>query len=394
MDYITLNNGFVLPVVGMGTYPQKEELKELIPEAFRLGYTLFDTSDNYLNEKFYGQGYYSSVDKERPQNGITITKFSYPFEDFRWVYEKSIKNIYGSHQRENLVYLLHWPYPYLYPHIWKFMEDLYIEGKCEAIGVCNFETEHLSVLLETCRIKPMINQIECHPFFQQKEICRMCGENSIQIMAYSPIGRMDPRLISHPLLNKLAEKYSKSIVQIILRWHIEQGRIIIPATKNPSRLEENICIFDFALTKREVEKINELECGLRIRFDPNERFTKNEISAMKKESLFVNTKRETDKTQIIIYGAGTYGRQLYRFLQRLGIKADFFCQTVADDKKVVYETPVIAMNELENLEGTKIVLMAMENESICNKIKMSIEELNIDNIAVYGCRELIKDFYP
>ncbi len=394
MEYVTLNNGFTLPVMGMGTYPQKEELKELIPEAFRLGYTLFDTSDNYSNEKFYGQGYYGSVDKERPQNSITITKFSYPFEDFRWVYEKSIKNIYGSHRRENLVYLLHWPYPHLYPHIWKFMEDLYIEGKCEAIGVCNFETTHLSVLLQNCRIKPMINQVECHPLFRQKEICAMCEENDIQIMAYSPLGRMDYRLIDNPILNKLARKYNKTVVQIVLRWHIERGRVVIPATKNPTRLDENINIFDFRLTREEVELIDELECGLRIRFDPNNRFTPDEISAMKNESIFINTKRKADKTQIIIYGAGTYGRQLYRFLQRLGVKIDYYCQTVVDETKVLHETPIITMNELKKLEGRKIVLIAMENKKISHEVKINIEKKIMDNVAVYECRELIKDFYP
>ena len=392
MKYITLSNGFVLPIIGMGTYPQKEVLKELIPKAVQLGYTMFDTSDNYMNEEFYGQGYYRAIDDG--DNLITITKFSSPYEDFRWVYEKSIKNIYNSNQRGKLVYLLHWPYPHLYPQIWEFMEELYIEGKCEAIGVCNFETKHLSVLLENCRIKPMINQIECHPLFSQRDICRMCEENDIQIMAYSPIARMDSRLISHHFLNELAKKYAKSVVQIILRWHIEQGRIIIPATKNQDRLEENIDLFDFKLTPQEVEKIDGLECGLRIRFNPNERFSEDEISAMKRESLFVNTKRKTDNTKIIIYGAGTYGRQLYRFLTRLGTRIDFFCQTLAGEMDVIYETPVITMDELENLEGNKIVLIAIENEKISHTIKQNIEKKILHDVAIYECAKLVKTFYP
>lgn len=387
MKFIKLSNGFVIPIIGMGTYPQKEELEELVLAADQVGYSLFDTSDNYKNESFYGRGYRQIIDNEKT---ITITKFSNPFEDIDNIYENSIREIYNSNQKRNLIYLLHWPYPHMYLKLWELMEELYFEGKCDVIGVCNFEVKHLSRLLEKCRVKPMINQIECHPFFQQKEICKFCEQNSIQVMAYTPIGRMHSSLRENVLLNNLAVKYGKTIAQIILRWHIEQERIIIPSTRSKQRLKENINIFDFSLTKEEINEINKLDCGLRIRFDPNERFSNKEVMAMKNESLFMDYDKKKIKPYIIIYGAGVYGKQLYKFLKRIGSKVDFFCQTNEGGIREIYNIPIIDVNKLRNINGKKIILIAIKDKEISKGMKLSLE--NEDTI-VYECRQLIKEIY-
>ena len=387
MKYVTLSNGFAIPMIGMGTYPQKGELEELIPTAYQTGYHLFDTSDNYNNEGFYGIGYRKLTDNDKI---ITITKFSTPFEDFFDVYENSVTEIYNTEKKRNLVYLLHWPYPHMYLKLWELMEDLYFEGKCDVIGVCNFEVKHLSVLLDNCRVKPMINQIECHPLFQQREICEFCEQNNIQLMAYSPIGRMHSFLSENQLLNKLATKYEKTIPQVILRWHIQKDRVVIPATKSKQRLKENINIFDFQLTKQEVDEIDKLDCGLRIRFDPNKRFSDSEVKAMKNESFFMNYDNKETKPYLIIYGSGVYGKQLCKFLKRIGSKVDFFCQTNKEEIREVYNIPIIDINSLKNINGKKIILIAIKNKEVSKDIKLDLEN---EDTVVYDCKKIIEEIY-
>lgn len=156
------------------------------------------------------------------------------------------------------------------------MEKLYQSGKCKAIGVCNFEISKLKKLLKFAHVKPAINQIERHPLFQQNEIVNFCKENGIQVMAYTPFGRQDEEIFSQNVLQNLANKYSKSIGQIILRWDVDTGTIPIPASKSTKHINENIDIYDFSLTQEEIEKINGLDTGKRIRFDPKKRFTHKE----------------------------------------------------------------------------------------------------------------------
>ena len=141
------------------------------------------------------------------------------------------------------------------------------------IGVCNFEVKHLKKLLSKCRIKPMFNQIELHPLFRQPEICGFCEEHGIRIMSYSPLARMNARLFQNEQLELLAEKYSKSIAQVILRWNIQHEYIPIPATANLSHAEMNIDIFDFELTDDEMLLIDSLDEGMRIRYNPNTMFS-------------------------------------------------------------------------------------------------------------------------
>lgn len=269
MNYIKLYNGYELPVIGYGTFPQKEALPDNICIAYEEGYRMFDTSDNYNNEIFVGKG----LSMINTDNSVIITKYSQPGREtrFKEIFMDSNSKLGGID-----VYLLHWPYPYLWKIQWKLMEELYLRGKVKAIGVCNFNIDKLKKLLKNCRVIPMVNQIERHPLFQQKDILEFCFARDIKIICYSPIARGDSELMNNPLLKRLANKYHKTVGQIILRWDIDTGTIPIPGASSESHIKENLDIFDFKLTEDEVEEINHLEKGKRIRFDPENRFGKKQ----------------------------------------------------------------------------------------------------------------------
>lgn len=270
---IKLRNGMILPAIGMGTFPFKEELHTAIPIAVNTGFRLIDTSDNYNNEEYVGDVYAKFADTN--SDVLIVTKFSQPYMTpfFGRAFESSRNKLYKSDKHPVDIYLLHWPYPFLWKKQWKKMENLYKSGKCKAIGVCNFEIDDLKKLLKICTVPPMINQFECHPMFQQKELTDFCRDNNIQVMSYSPFARMDKKLVNNRYLKLLADKYEKSVQQIILRWNIQKGFIPIPASVSKKHIISNYDIFDFELTGDEIEEIDGLECGFRVRFDPKKRFS-------------------------------------------------------------------------------------------------------------------------
>lgn len=268
MQYIKLNNGFNIPNIGYGTFPQKETLEANIPFAICHNYNLIDTSDNYDNEIFVGRG----INETRESDYVVISKFSQPFRSFELkhcFYES--KNKLNGHLN---IYLLHWPFPFLWKKQWRQMEKLYNEGKCDAIGVCNFDLDYMKELLAFCRVKPAINQFERHPLFQQRELVAFCQANGIQVMSYSPLARMDEDLHRNKVLIELGKKYNKTTSQIILRWNIDTNCIPIPASSSEERILSNIDVFDFSLSENEINMINQLEIGKRIRFNPRTRFSR------------------------------------------------------------------------------------------------------------------------
>lgn len=268
VSYYTLSNGMRIPKIGFGTFPMKEELREVIPKAVEAGYRMFDTSDNYHNETYLGEALEASRDFEK--NFLVVTKISKPQKllKFQQEYEKS--QIRLKHKID--IFLMHWPYPFVKYNLWKEMEELYKNNMCGGIGVCNFTKTEMIKLLEKAEVRPVINQIELHPMFQQKEICEFCEQQGIKIMAYSPLARMNRSLIENKLLKNLAEKYSKDVPQIILRWDVQHGYIPIPSGKREKHILSNINIDDFYLTEEDMNAIDSLDCGLRVRFDPDKRF--------------------------------------------------------------------------------------------------------------------------
>lgn len=288
-----LNNGYSIPIIGFGTYPYKEPLITCLPKAIKgYGVELIDTSDNYQNEEYVGKGL-AQVDLSKV---AVISKFSQPLKtnELKMCFEESKANLGIIN-----IYLLHWPYPYLWKKQWRKMEELYLSGKCDAIGVCNFDLGYMKEMLKFCKVKPSINQIERHPMFQQQELVDYCQKNDIAVMAYSPVARMDKKLHTNPVLKDIAKKYGKTVSQIILRWDIDTGCIPIPASSSEKHIAENFDIFDFILSEDEIDAINGLESGMRIRYNPRMRFSIKE------------------KLRMMIYWSGTY--DLLSYVKKLSI---------------------------------------------------------------------------
>lgn len=269
METITLNNGLIIPKIGLGTGRMTQDvLINAVHEATKMNYRLFDTSPNYHNDISLGIAINS--DKLNRSNFIISSKVDNTEQKNNTV-RNAFEDILKRMNIEYLdLYLMHWPYPDKFKNTWREMEKIYDEGLVRAIGVCNFCEHHFKALFQSANIIPAINQIELHPLFSQSKTVNFCKQNKIQIMSYSPLARMDKNLIENPNLIKLSKKYNKTVVQIILRWNIELDYITIPKTSTFKRIHENIDIFDFTLSDEEINLINNLNRDYRIRFDPDD----------------------------------------------------------------------------------------------------------------------------
>ena len=269
MRDIMLSNGVEIPVIGFGTFPMRKfELINAVWDGVKAGYTLFDTATAYHNEPELGlalRRYFG----EKKKSLFVSTKISnrqQEMKDTRASLNRSLKKL-GLKKID--MYMLHWPLPDHFIDTWKQMEDLYDEGKIRVLGVCNFHQHHLEELFENCRIKPMVNQVELHPLLSQKPLRDFCSKNGIVVEAYSPTARMDKKLVKHPVLEEISNTHNKSVVQIILRWDYQNGVIPIIKSSNKDRMRSNINIFDFELSKKEMEMIEGMNENYRVRHDPD-----------------------------------------------------------------------------------------------------------------------------
>jgi diketogulonate reductase-like aldo/keto reductase len=269
MKYIRLNNNLEMPILGIGTYPLNGlPLIKTVLNAHGCGYTSFDTSAAYFNEECLGVAIKRIVSSGASQPFIT-TKLTNTSQRENKVTEGFFNSLKRLGLKKIDLYLMHWPYPDKYLKSWKQMEVLYKEGLIGAIGVCNFHQHHLKRLLEVAEIIPAINQIEIHPLFSQKPLRDYCKDKGIHVQAYSPIARMDPKLVRHPVLVKLSKRHKKTVPQVILRWDIQEGIIALPKSGNKYRIEENIDIFNFELTENEMLEIDDINEDYRVRFNPD-----------------------------------------------------------------------------------------------------------------------------
>lgn len=251
-----LLNGISIPSIGFGTYKLEDESETIdaIKYALKVGYRFIDTASLYGNEEWIGK-----VIKESGVKREDIFLSTKVWNDSHG-YDKVIKSFEESMRKLDIDYLdlllVHWPTE-LNSETWRAFEDLYELGKVRAIGVCNFKIGHLENLRKTARIMPMVNQIEVHPCFSQRELVNYCNYHKIQVIAWSPI--MKGQLLEVPLMMDLAEKYNKSIAQIALRWHIQKGIIPIPKSSHYGRMTDNIDIFNFGLSEEDMIKIDKLD---------------------------------------------------------------------------------------------------------------------------------------
>jgi diketogulonate reductase-like aldo/keto reductase len=270
LNHIELNNKIKMPVLGLGTFPlNKFKLMKVVFQAYTLGYRSFDTSSAYNNEKWLGLSLLLLRFFKKKEKIFITTKLSNSDQRKGNVRQALLDSMKRLNMKSIDLYLMHWPNPETYMDSWKQMEMLYQEGLVKAIGVCNFHQHHLDELLKIAKIVPVINQVELHPLLSQLELAEYCKSREISIEAYSPVARMHPKLIKNKILTKIAGKYNKSVPQIILRWDIQHGYVVIPKSSSYNRLKENISIFDFELLPEEMALIDGINENFRIRHNPD-----------------------------------------------------------------------------------------------------------------------------
>lgn len=260
-------NGVKIPQLGFGVYKikKKEEFEMSIREAIRVGFRHFDTAKIYGNEQALG----TAIEKSQiPREKFFITSkvwnTDHGYKATKNAFEQTCKKLNVKYLD---MYLIHFASPH-YLETWKAMEELYMEGRIRVIGVANFEIQHLENIMKHSEIAPMINQIETHPEFPQNELHDYLKNHHILHEAWGPLGQGNKALLEHPDLKTIAHEHQKTVAQIILRWHLQRGIIIIPKSSNPQRIKENSDIFDFVLTHEEMGKISQLNTGRRYSIKP------------------------------------------------------------------------------------------------------------------------------
>lgn len=260
MEMITLNDGNKIPAVGFGVFlvPNDGPAYEAVSQALKAGYRHIDTAAAYFNESDVGK---AVKDSGIPREEIFITSKLW-LQDYG--YEAARKGLETSLEKLGLeyvdLYLLHQPYGDV-AGTWKALEEAKKEGRIKSIGVSNMTPTIWKEFVPQFDTMPAVNQVECNPFFQQRELRALLDEADVKIEAYQPLGHGDGALLSHPVIVKLAEKYGKNPGQIILRSEIQEGLIVLPKSTNPERIAGNIDIFDFELEGSEMEEIRALDTG-------------------------------------------------------------------------------------------------------------------------------------
>jgi 2,5-diketo-D-gluconate reductase A len=281
MDDITLNNGLTLPPIGFGVFQSSpEDTVDAVRTALEVGYRHIDTAAAYGNERQVGEAIRASdVDRDDIVVETKVFPTDYGYDETLHAFEKATGKL-GIDTIDVLI--LHQPAPDRFDRTvqaYKALETLYADGKVRAIGVSNFMPHHLRSLLEQSDVIPALNQIELHPYFTQPDVQRADAEHGILDQAWSPIGGItfypgwgaDERVsvMEDPTIRQIAEAHGKTPAQVMLRWHVQQGRNAIPKSTNPGRIAENFDVFDFALSDDELGRLDGLDTGRRSGPDPD-----------------------------------------------------------------------------------------------------------------------------
>jgi diketogulonate reductase-like aldo/keto reductase len=267
---ITLNNGLNIPQVGLGVWQAAEgaEVENAVQSALESGYRLIDTAAIYGNEKGVGKAMKTSgVPREEIFLTTKLWNAHHEYDAALRAFDESLQKLDTDYVD---LYLIHWPLPMegKFTQAWKALEKIYADGRARSIGVSNFKPAHLDTLLVESEIVPAVNQIELHPMLTQRETRDYCAPHNIIIESYSPIMR-GGEILENELISGLAQKYSKTPAQIVLRWHVQNGFIVIPKSVNAERIKENIDLFDFELTEDDVQQIDAMDNGTRLGADPD-----------------------------------------------------------------------------------------------------------------------------
>ena len=273
MDYIEFYNGNQMPMLGLGTFRVENDdtCKEAVKHAIESGYRSIDTAKVYGNEEQVGQGIKEGLEStglNREDIFVTSKLF---FEDFgrknvAQAYETSIQKL-GLDYLD--LYLVHWPgtNEAIMIDTWKGMEDLYKDNKVKNIGVSNFNPDHFEALLAQVSIKPVINQVEFHPYFTQEKLRKYLEAQNIYMESWSPF--MNAQILNDETLNAIGKEVNKSAAQVIIKWNMQHNVVVIPKSVTSSRIEENIDVFDFELSAEQMKRIDDLNKDQRIGPDPD-----------------------------------------------------------------------------------------------------------------------------
>ena len=258
MEYFTLNNGYKMPMAGIGTFMiSPADAEKAVASALRGGARLIDTANAYMNESATGRGIKNS--------GVSREEIFLVSKLWPTVYEKetAVDEMLARLGTDYVdVLFLHQPTDN-WREGYRNIEKAVKEGKVRSIGLSNFSEEEVQEAIDTMEIKPQLVQVEAHPYYPQTELKKLLAQTGMGLMAWSPIGHGDKNLINEPVFTKLAAKYGKSNVQIILRWHVQSGNVVFPGSKNPDHIRDNFDIFDFVLTEEEMAEIAKTDKNVR-----------------------------------------------------------------------------------------------------------------------------------
>ena len=259
MKSVTLNNGVVMPAMGFGVYQvPASETERVVSDALETGYRLIDTAASYFNEEQVGNAIrHSGLRREELFVTTKLWVQDYEYDDALRAFDLSMRRL-GLDYLD--LYLLHKPYGNYYA-AWRAAERLYHEGRIRAIGVTSFSSERLQDLFLHNEVKPAVNQLETHPFFQQRAANDFLRHESIAHQAWAPFAEGQNAIFTNPLLKAIGDRHGKTVGQVILRWLNQRGVAVIPKSVHKERMAENINIFDFTLTDREMDEIGSLDTG-------------------------------------------------------------------------------------------------------------------------------------
>lgn len=260
MQTVCLNNGVQMPLEGFGVFqvPDAAQCEQAVSDALEAGYRLIDTAAAYMNEEAVGNAIRTS---DIPRKDLFITTKLWvqdaDYESAKKAFETSLNKL----DLEYLdLYLIHQPF-HDYYGAWRAMEELYKEGRIRAIGVSNFYPDRLVDLCVNAEIIPAVNQVECHPFFQQKDALKVMKEYGVQLEAWGPFAEGKNNFFKNPILAEIAAKYGKSVAQVALRWNVQRGVVVIPKSVHKERIQENFNIWDFELSDKDMETISDMDIG-------------------------------------------------------------------------------------------------------------------------------------